>query len=77
MNSVVRLLLNGRWTQPFGGTPASKPLDREVNTDSQMFGENTHRAVFPYKGGGERTKWVCGYLQASDCIECGEGCGGT
>mgnify|MGYP005951581739 FL=1 len=57
MSSVDGRLLNDRWTPPFDGTPASKPLEvyaalgRELNTDAWMFGKNTLRAVFPYKWG--------------------------
>lgn len=45
MSSVDGRLLNDRWTPPFDGTPASKPLEvyaalgRELNTDAWMFGK--------------------------------------
>lgn len=57
MSSVDGRLLNGRWTEPFDGTPATAPLHvyaviaRELGTDAWMFGKNTVRAVFPYKCG--------------------------
>lgn len=55
MSSVDGRLLNGRWTEPFDGTPTSAPLQvyaaigRELDTDAWMFGKNTVRAVFSYK----------------------------
>ena len=55
MSSVDGRLLNGRWSEPFDGTPASAPLHiyaaigRELNTNAWMFGKNTVRAIFPEK----------------------------
>ncbi len=57
MSSVDGRLLNGRWSEPFDGTPASALLQvyaaigRELGTDAWMFGKNTVRAVFSYKWG--------------------------
>ena len=57
MSSVDGRLLNGRWTEPFDGTPASAlsqvyaAIGRELCTDAWMFGKNTLRAAFPYKWG--------------------------
>ena len=57
MSSVDGRLLNGRWSEPFDGTPASALLQvyaaigRELGTDAWMVGKNTLRAAFPYKWG--------------------------
>lgn len=57
MSSVDGRLLNGRWSEPFDGTPASDLLQvyaavgRELGTDAWMFGKNTLRATFSYKWG--------------------------
>lgn len=57
MSSVDGRLLNGRWTEPFDGRPASDllkiyaALGRELGTEAWMFGKNTVRAVFPYRFG--------------------------
>jgi putative 5-amino-6-(5-phosphoribosylamino)uracil reductase len=67
MSSVDGRLLNGRWSEPFDGTPASALLQvyasigRELGTDAWMFGKNTVRAVFSYKWG------VAGHAIPSDC----------
>ena len=55
MSSVDGRLLNNRWSEPFGGVPASAPLQvyasigRELGTDAWMFGKNTLCAMFPEK----------------------------